>query len=210
MLKGLIAIVGLLLLALFVACGGGDDDDATSATDRPTATEASNGGDDGGDATPTEADDEEDETETPDSGEGDDDVGETISYDGPSACELLDEALVEQLMEDEVEVANDDTSEDGTTCLWEGDEFNPGLAVDLTVFAAAQEYLDYWFTLNEDDAEPIEGLGDRAHWTGSVDVIEVIDGDYDISIQIIDISGSDPDQRDEATAMAEAVIAGLE
>ncbi|MEO8456612.1 MAG: hypothetical protein ABI559_02255 [Chloroflexota bacterium] len=200
-MRRLLISMGFVLAALLVAACGGDDDNATK-TAAPTSTQGSgasvttNGG---SSATATTA---ADETIAPTENSG---GGETNN--GLAACSLLTDARVAEVMGRDV-MAGVETP-DGSDCTWDG-ETDVGLSVVLDVKTGSHQDMQDYFDLPIGSVAPVDGIGDASHWTEGLKVLEVLKGNYEFTLQIIDILGSgDSDGLAEAKALATDVTAKL-
>jgi hypothetical protein len=195
--RWLVLIISLALAAVLAlsACGGGDDDDdAGNANVTVTATDDT--GDDGGDeAEPTDTDDEAEPTDEPDgddeSDEGDDAVGD--------ACALLTEDEAEQVLGAPVAAVEPFDQDPFAGCSWYTDSFD---SVDVELGRRDPEGESLYEFLSE-DAEEVDGLGDRAHYvSGALTLLEVLDGDYYISVSVDSIELSDVLEQEGAISLA--------
>lgn len=194
------ALIGALML--LAACGGGDDDDDA----------AGDGG--GGEATVTEAaGDDAGEGEAPpvdvggeptDAGGDDDDGGGSEGDDGPDVCALLTEEEIQDATGAAFPAGTNSDFPPFYSCAWMNDNLD---SVDVSLISR-DEGADALFDLNPGvDTEDVDGLGDRAHWLkGALPMLEVLDGDWYVSIDI-NISDFDEEQQKQASIqLAEAVL----
>lgn len=198
--KRLVILLTMVALAALVlaACGGGDDDDDDGGDDTgPTATEADDSGDDGGD------DDSGDDDDGGDDDSGDDDDG---GSDGDvDVCSLLSDDEVSAVLGSapEGEAANFDPFFD---CSWITEDFN---SINLSV--AVGPGGESLFEFNNDDAEEIDGLGDRAQYlSGILGVLEVLEGDYYISVSVTGSDLDEDERRDASIELADHALGRLD
>lgn len=160
-----LAAAMLATLVLFVACGGGDD--LGSRDNDPTATEEQNGGDDG-EATPDEGE------PTPDEG-GDDDGGDS-EFD---VCALVSEEEVADITGFDITGSTSDDFDPFFGCTYDYDFGN----ISLSVYRDDRDVVETFYELTS-DAEEVDGVGDRAQFIELFDQLEVLDGNYDITVSV--------------------------
>jgi hypothetical protein len=198
------SLILLLLLLAAVACGG-DDDDVTGDDDDSPATSATVDGDD----EPTEDagdDDSEDTGDADDDDDGSDDDEGDNDGDGPDVCSLLTQDEIQEAIGSEVDDGEPTVNEPFYTCSWfspEGFDF-----VTLGVLTGDDESLEFYFELS-DDAEPVEGLGERAQFT-SFGGLEVLTDNYDVEISVLAEALDDEGVRQAERELAEIVLDRLE
>jgi len=176
-----LTVVALAALVL-AACGGDDDYDSGGDTG-PTATEVDDagGGDDSGD----------------DSG-GNGDVVD--------ACALLTEEEVGAVLGTSVPVGEPQNFDPFFGCSWITETFDSA-DISVTVGDAGESLYEF----NNDDAEEIDGLGDRAQYlTGLLGLLEVLKGDYYLSVSVNSFEMEDDDIRDASIELAEHAVARLD
>jgi hypothetical protein len=168
LLKGLcIPLLAGIAVLSFVACGGGDDKPATSAT----ATQQSS-------ASTNAATQEPEDTETSTEDAAGDDTSGGDSVSGvPDACTLLTlDEITEALGEETTaSVTNDNSS---SACFWESTTPDSTGQVEVVVngFALTAEEMF--------DGADVDGIGDIAHWVDSFGILDVVQGNYDLTFEI--------------------------
>jgi hypothetical protein len=98
----------------------------------------------------------------------------------------------------------------GTECTWDGTT-DVGLSVILDVrHGTPQEVADYFdVPVGGANAQDVDGLGDGAHWLDGLNVMEVLQGNYDFSVQLIDLLSPTGSKLDQAKALASDVSSKL-
>lgn len=155
-----VAAVVLSALMLLSACGGGDDDDDRGDSE-PTATEEQDG-DSGGDDEPA-----------PDEGDGDFDV-----------CALMTEEEVADIIGFDTTSSSSNDFDPFFGCKYDFDSGN----VSISVYRDDREVVEAFYELTA-DAEQVDGVGDRAQYTELFDQLEVLDGNYDITVSVFSFDG---------------------
>ena len=183
------AVAGLALV--LSACGGGDDD---AGGDGGAATATLDSGDGGDEETP----------EATAEGEGDDDGGDDSTADAVDACSLV--------TKDEAEAALGAPVGDGEAqdfapiynCRYETEDFD---ILDVTVVVYDDDEtaeLAYEMVLEINDYPEIGGLGERAYDASPLGGVNVLQGRYELSI---DVSAGESDEDfDTATGLAERAV----
>ncbi len=93
-------------------------------------------------------------------------------------------------------------------------DFEPSDPLD-----AVGVYLEVFWTGDEDDAadeydlldagsDPVDGYGDKAHWLNGLGTMEVLTGEYDVILQVVDLRGESDDLA-EAKAIMDVVLPRL-
>ena len=191
----LFLLAGLLAMGLtLVACGGDDDDDGSEDSESTvTAAEETDEDDDADEeeATPDEGDEGEGEEATPtddDGEEGDEDDGDS-SGASVDACTLLTQEEVNAAMGVEMQVSEPQNFPPVFSCSWTG----PALeSVSISVLYGNEEALNTYYD-HAEDAEEVDGLGNRAQWIpGILNFLEVQTDDY-----VLDVSVNAPEMGDE-------------
>lgn len=189
--KLLISLAGALsALLLVAACGGGDDDDDDSSGSGATATATATASESGGGESTDEP------TETPGNGGGSSGLGFDV-------CDLLTPQEIEDVTGIAAKDGVDQTLATFYACSWEGDGFD---AVDVTVLSRDDGGEDL-YEFNNDDAEMIDGLGDRAQYLGGIlPSLEVLTGDYYISVSVNALELEDDQAKEDSIELARAAI----
>jgi hypothetical protein len=206
-----LALLAAAMLA-FAACGGGDDDDDDNGGNgEPTAeaTEDSDSGDDEGDDDGDGGEDDE-ETDEPTEDAGDDDGGD--DDDGGSdattaACELLTADEVEDVLGASVgEPEPVEYDETFYGCSWSTEGFD---SVDISVLEG--EGGESLFDFQNDEAEEVDGLGDRAQWYGDIiGILEVLEDDYYVSVSIFSAEDDEEVLKEQSIGLAEKILDRLD
>lgn len=191
------ALAALLVLTL-TACSDNAGDSA-DAEDGPTTGQ-------------TEAEETEDTEET---------------AEVPGACELADAEAVEAAFEQQVPPGQvvSGGHDDSNGVQWQSDncdwEAPDALEVSLEVaqvgdFEVADEFCPELSYLG-DPSEPVDGLGDEAHWVASEDpdeveaTLRVCTGEVMFDIEVDSALGTDVEAlRDQTVTLAETVLSNLE
>jgi hypothetical protein len=199
----LLVVIALAAL-LLAACGGDDDDDGGG--NGPTATEAVDGGDDddgGGD----DDGDGGEETSPPDGGGDDDDDGGGGGGNGdvPDVCALLTTDEVSDALGVPVGEGEQSNTDPFFICNWlETEAFD---SVSLQVLTGDDDSREFYYELTE-DAEELDGLGDRAHYDEIIGV-EVITDNYLLAVSISSSDLSDDEVRERSIDLAEKALERL-
>jgi hypothetical protein len=194
---GLTALFAALALGLLVIACGGDDDDAPAAT-TPAATADTSGDGDGGPTATAGEDDDPTATKEPDDGDGGGDA-EGLG------CALVDDDTIDDIMGVEMDPGEAD-GEAG--CSWDSTENFGLLSVLLTVRTGTHDEMQDYFNIDIGGDE-IDGIGEAARWNDSLDFLEVLQGNFDFDVQVLDFTGEDIDVQAKAEAVALEVLANL-
>ena len=197
----LVAIVIAMLAVLTLSACGGDDDDADNGTNDPTATQDSgDDGDDDGDDNGADATEDAAGDDDGDDGEGEDPTDDFGFDEDPSE---LAEVACTLLTPDEIGAEAGITVGDGepssiegfADCRWQSAESFQTVSVSL--IAEGGEGL---YEFNNDDYEEIDGIGDRAQYSGGdiLPLLEVMKDDIYFSITV---NGTDLDEEATREAM---------
>lgn len=196
----LLAIAAAFTALLLVTACGGDDDDDVTGDDGPSASQSEDAGDNGGDDTDAPAD----------SGDpGDGDGGNSGGDDGDAidVCALLtDDEIAEATG---IAATAEDTSfAPFYNCIWSDEELN---TVNLSVSDNSDGTGETLFEINNDNAEVIDDLGDRAQFLGGIlPLLEVITDDYYLSISVSQFGEDEAIVRDQAIELARLALDRLE
>jgi hypothetical protein len=180
-----LALAAVLAVALLVAaCGGDDVKPNVSATTSATAAATQEPGGDTKTATPKP-----------------EDTG--TSGGNSDACKLLSKDSIESAVGEAV--GDGQASSGGSKCTWTGTT-NVGLTVSLTLTTGSGAAA--FFNIDIGEVTSVQGLGDKAHWAEGLSVLEVLKGDVDFTLQVIDLTG-DVSTRAKAEEMAADVVVKL-
>jgi len=187
--RGMLTLLISLLASLLLlsACGGGDDDDEG---DGGVVTVTAGSGDDEPDTSATPV-------ATPD---GDDDSGDA-RFD---SCELLTADEVSEALGAPVGEGELTDIDPFFDCSWESEEFD---SVSVSVYLASRPEVEAFFDATE-DAEPVEGLGDRAQYSG-FGFLEVLKGESNITISLINFDIEDDEKLEILKGLAAKVLERL-
>jgi hypothetical protein len=99
------------------------------------------------------------------------------------ACSLLTPEEVEQALGEPVgEPIADRFGEGFSSCTYETESLD---VVRVRVFTAEdRDAVREYFEFGSEELEPVEGLGDAATWSDAFRELEVLRGNYDVSIEI--------------------------
>jgi hypothetical protein len=162
--------IGLIVaLAAAAACGGDDDEPAAGDATRTAATDGTDGAD-GHTAAPTDDGDG--------AGDGPSDVPEV------DVCALLTHDDVVELMETESEPGGRRDDPPFFRCVYLTDAF---LGVVIGVYPDDRQALEDYLerpVFGGEDAREIEGVGERAVWYEGNVALEVLQGDYIVTVEI--------------------------
>lgn len=169
------------------ACGGDSDDDDTTGVATPTQPAAA--------ATEPAA-------ESPTS-----DVPASVELD---ACELVTQDEVETAIGTAVVAGEPQQAANLYTCKYSDPEAPIFGLAGVAVFVAdndddAREIYDLAKS-NAAEVEEVTGVGEEAYWDAILNTMQVVDGRYELSI---DVSSDVEDQIAAATAIAQAAIGRL-
>ncbi len=186
--------LGIIIFAgfLIAGCGGDDDDSKTSA---PTGTQTQSGSSSTATAEVTDA---PDETTAPDgNGSGED----------AAACALLTSDEVSAAVSEDMTIFSSADHAPTSDCEW--DNASETTAVYVTVFnSGSSDGAEAEYSLLDENSEPVDGLGEKAHWVDGLDILEVLRGENNLEVQVVDFkSGSDP--LTEARGLAEIALGRL-
>jgi hypothetical protein len=135
----------------------------------------------------------------------------TLSKD---VCSLLsDEQVQAALQIDEIADGGEQPGllEGGKACQWESTNMPPAQArIEIAPGdpAAHKALLDA--SVDMQDAKPVEGVGERAQWTALTGQLDVLEGPYLVSVQVLSPSLDAAETTDAAKHLALAVIAELD
>jgi len=164
---------------------GGDDDDS--------------GDDDSGDDTG-----DDDDAADDDSG---DDAAAGAGGDDTDVCALASEDEIQDILGEPVTADDDGSGRPFYQCTWQAESFTTAY---VTVYVDDQDTLEEYFGFTE-NAEEIDGLGDRAQWSPTLGVLEILVEDYDLTVQLVDLTGNEDDVvLANATAIAELILERLD
>jgi hypothetical protein len=134
----------------------------------------------------------------------------TLSED---VCSLLSNEDVEAALQ--IDATTDGAEQPGSlagakACQWESTNMPPAqarLEIAPGDPAAHQALLDA--SVDMQDAKPIQGVGERAQWTALTGQLDVLDGPYLVSVQVLSPSLDAAMTTDAAKKLAQTVIAEL-
>lgn len=194
----------LAALMVFSACGGGDDDDS-GGSDEPAATEEQDEGEDEDEEEEEPTPDEEEEEPTPaDEDEDEDDGGG--SGDGEDVCALITEEEVEEITGLAVGDGENQDFDPFFSCNYSTETFD---TVQVDVFHGSEEEVELYYELTE-DAEEVDGIGDRAQWGGFIKQLEVLEGEYDVTIWISASTIEEDEALEMSKELAQIVLDNLD
>lgn len=84
-----------------------------------------------------------------------------------------------------------------------------GFSVDLTIKHGTREEVKSYYDIDVGDPVAVDGLGDEAKWSDGVGLLEVLQGENEFDIQLLDLLTSDGTELDQAKALAADVSAAL-
>jgi hypothetical protein len=190
--RAFLALLSALLAALlvFASCGGGGDDDDSGDSDEPVATDEQGDSDsddeedteDEDGPTPEDGDDDEEDADEPTpEDEGDDDDDEEGGGGGEiDACALITPEEIEDITGLDVGQGENSDFDPFFSCNFSTETFD---SVQVSVYHASEDEVEAYYELTQ-DAEEVDGIGERAQFGGLLNLLEVLQGEYDLSIGI--------------------------
>lgn len=189
----LLMLVLGMTLALAGACSGSDEDgapvvsildgDDEQATGAPSATP-----DEGG----SDSDDDSDGE-----GEGSGDVPSDFD-----ACSLLTADEIAGVIGVAVDEGERFESPPNYDCQWLGDAGG----IDVLVFTGERDDVRSYFEIGHEDDDEVDGVGEGAYWNDALQDLEVLAGNYSVSVSA---AGTGDLTLDEAKDLAQRAIGNL-
>jgi len=125
------------------------------------------------------------------------------------ACTLLTKADITEVIGEggDGQVTNDPPT---STCFWfstTADGLIARVEVVLYTKSNAQDVADYYAGFTGD---PVDGIGEKAKWVGSITTLEVLQGNYDLQLSVArPIDKTPADQLNASKALAQKALARL-
>jgi hypothetical protein len=204
-MKHILILTALALAAIFFAACGGDDDNTKTAA--PTATHAASTNAGGSSATvvsngggePVEPTENGGETTAPTQNNG---GGDTLDV-----CSLLTKDEVEAAIgEDMTDGFVSDPSEEKPQCQWDPVDPSTASTVYLSVELGPGAASDY--DALSSIAEPVDGIGDKAQWTGGLKILDVLTDNREVTVQAVYFK-DDKDPKEIAISLARLAMGRL-